>query len=181
MGKHVLKVNGYTPEQIRELFRKDERYTIGIRLYAVYLVSLGKASRSLEELYNTSFKQITNWVHQFEESGIEGLRDKPGRGRKSKLSQEQLETLKQVLLNESPEQHGFNTSTWTGPLISEYIKRTLGIEYKKAQVYNIIKNMGFSYQKGKGTYPESNDADKEIFLEALKKTARESEGNSSIV
>lgn len=97
------------------------------------------------------------------------------------MSQEQLETLKQVLLNESPELYGFNTSTWTEPLISEYIKRTFGIEYKKAQVYNIIKNMGFSYQKGKGTYPESNDADKEIFLEALKKTARESGGNSITV
>ena len=66
MGRHVLKVNGYTPEQIRELFRKDERYTIGIRLYAVYQVSLGKASRSLEELYNTSFKQIRSEEHTSE-------------------------------------------------------------------------------------------------------------------
>lgn len=170
MGRHVLTVQGYSSDQIKSLFRDDERYTIGIRLYAVYQVSLGKPSRVLEELYNTSFKQITNWVHQFEQGGIEGLRDKPGRGRKSQLSEEQYERVRQVLINETPENHGFNTVTWTGPLLIEYIKNEFGISYKKAQIYNIIKSLGFTYQKGKGTYPESDQLAQESFSEALKKT-----------
>lgn len=170
MGRQVLAIKGYTPEQIKALFRGDERYTIGIRLYAVYQVSLGSASRKLEDLYNVSFKQITNWVHQFEKEGIDGLRDKPGRGRKSKLTQEQLSYLHKLLLNESPVDHGFNTETWTGPLVKEYICKQFGIEYKKAQIYNIIKSLGFTYQKGKGTYPEANEQSKEEFSETLKKT-----------
>ena len=174
MGRHVLTVQGYSSDQIRSLFRDDERYTIGIRLYAVYQVSLGKPSRTLEELYNTSFKQITNWVHQFEREGIEGLRDKPGRGRKSQLSDEQYERLRKVLVDETPENHGFNTVTWTGPLLMEYIKNEFGITYKKAQIYNIIKSLGFTYQKGKGTYPESDQVARASFVEALKKTNRES-------
>lgn len=124
----------------------------------------------MEELYNTSFKQITNWVHQFEQGGIEGLRDKPGRGRKSQLSDEQYERVRQVLINETPENHGFNTVTWTGPLLIEYIKNEFGISYKKAQIYNIIKSLGFTYQKGKGTYPESDQLAQESFSESLKKT-----------
>ena len=87
MSRPVLKINNYRPEEIKAMFRDDERYTIGIRLYAVYQVSLGQPSRKLEELYNTSFKQITNWVHRFEEEGIEGLRDKPGRGRTARLDE----------------------------------------------------------------------------------------------
>lgn len=174
MGRHVLTVQGYSSDQIRSLFRDDERYTIGIRLYAVYQVSLGKPSRVLEELYNTSFKQITNWVHQFEQEGIDGLRDKPGRGRKSQLSDEQYERLRDVLINETPDNHGFNTATWSGPLLIEYIKKEFGITYKKAQIYNIIKSLGFTYQKGKGTYPESDPVAQTSFSEALKKTNRES-------
>ncbi len=46
MARPVLSVKGYHPEQIKALFRKDERYTIGIRLYAIYQVSLGVTSRS---------------------------------------------------------------------------------------------------------------------------------------
>lgn len=60
MARPVFKVKGYEAEQIKALFKKDERYTIGIRLYAVYQVALRQPSRKLEELYNTSFKQITN-------------------------------------------------------------------------------------------------------------------------
>ena len=61
MARPVLNVKGYEPDQIKALFKKDERYTIGIRLYAIYQVSLGQPSRKLEELYNTSFKQITHF------------------------------------------------------------------------------------------------------------------------
>lgn len=89
MSRPVLKVRDYQPEDIKALFRDDERYTIGIRLYAVYQVSLGQPSRKLEDLYNTSFKQITNWVHRFEKEGIEGLRDKDGRGRTARLNEGQ--------------------------------------------------------------------------------------------
>lgn len=172
MARPVLNVKGYQPEQIKALFRKDERYTIGIRLYAIYQVSLGQPSRKLEELYNTSFKQITNWVHQFEREGINGLRDKEGRGRKPKLIAGQLTRIKELLLKESPSDHGFNTATWTGPILIEWIKKQYGFEYKKAHIYNIIRSLGFSYQKGKGIFPEADSQKQETFKEGLKKTAR---------
>ena len=181
MGRHVLTVKGYTPYQIKEFFRADEKYTIGIRLYAVYQVSLGTSSRKLKYLYNTSFKQITNWVHQFEEEGIDGLRDKPGRGRKSRLSERQLEELREMLLNEPPDTKGFNTTTWSGPLLKEYIRNQWGIEYKKAQIYNIIKALGFSYQKGRGSYPEADRKARQEFVEGLKKTASASRQIDNIV
>jgi transposase len=174
MGRNVLTVKGYNSDQIKALFRKDERYTIGIRLYAVYQVSRGKSSRSLEQLYNTSFKQITNWVHQFEKEGLEGLKDKEGRGRKSRLTEDQREKLRSVLVNETPMNYGYNTETWTGPLVGQYLKNEFGIAYKKAQVYNILKSIGLTYQKGRGTYPESDEVAREMFQEALKKTNRKS-------
>lgn len=173
MGRSVLRVEGYTPETIKALIRRDERYSIGIRLYAVYQVSLGQPSRKLEELYHASYKQITNWVHRFEKEGIEGLKDKEGRGRKSQLDEGQREQLTK-LLKESPEVHGFNTATWTGPMLIEWIKKSYGVEYKKAQIYNIIKSLGFSYQKGRGIFPESDKQKQDSFKEDLKKTARKS-------
>jgi transposase len=175
MGRPVLKVKGYTPEEIKALIRKDDRYTIGIRLYAVHQVSLGVPSRKLEELYHTSFKQILNWVHRFEQEGIEGLRDKPGRGRKSSLSNEQTGILTTLLLEGSPTDYGYNTETWTGPILIDWVKKNFEVEFKKAQIYNIVKKLGFSYQKAKGFYPESDPKAQEEFIEALKKTSRKSE------
>jgi transposase len=171
MARPVLKVSKHRPEEIKAMFRDDERYTIGIRLYAVYQVALGQPSRKLEELYNTSFKQITNWVHRFENEGIDGLRDKEGRGRTARLQVDQRTRLG-ALLKEDPEKHGYNSATWTGPMLIEWIEKEYGIIYKKAQIYNILKSLGFSYQKGRGIFPETDTEKQEVFKETLKKTAR---------
>lgn len=174
MGRKPLGVKGYSPASIRALFNSDDKYKIGLRLYAVYQVSLGQPSRKLEELYNTSFKQITNWVHRFEQEGLEGLRDKPGRGRKSRLTEEQCSALSTLLLEASPLDYGYNTDTWTGPLLIDWIKNEFGIPFKKAQVYNILNSLGFSYQKARGFYPEADPEAQRTFKETLKKTAGKS-------
>ena len=124
MGRPVLKVGNYSAEDIKAMFRKDQRYTVGLRLYAVYQVALGQPSRKLEEVYNTSFKQITNWVHRFEKEGIDGLRDKEGRGRIGRLNKEQRERLS-LLLNEQPDKHGYNSATWTGPMVIEWVEKIM--------------------------------------------------------
>ncbi len=172
MGRSVLKINGYNSDQIKLLFRKDEKYNIGIRLYAIYQVSIGKPSRELEILYNTSFKQITNWVHRFEKEGIEGLKDKPKSGRKSQLNESQCQTIGKILNEVQPSDYGYNSATWTGPMLIDWIKKEFKIEFKKAQIYNIIKKLGFTYQKSKGIYPETDEEKQEEFKETLKKTAR---------
>lgn len=173
MGRAVLKVGKYKPEDIKAMFRDDERYTIGIRLYAVYQVSLGQPSRKLEDLYNTSFKQITNWVHRFEQEGIEGLRDKKGRGRTPRLSEDQRKQIS-ILLHEAPEEHGYTSATWTGPMLIEWIEKHFHIVYKKAQIYNVLKSLGYSYQKGRGIFPEASEQEQTAFKERLKKTLRKS-------
>jgi transposase len=172
MARPTLKIKGYTPEKIKSLFRNDEKYTMGLRLYAVYQVSLGQSSRNLEMLYNTSAKQILNWVHRFEAKGIEGLKDKEGRGRTSRLNKEQENELRNLLMSGLPSDYGFNTATWTGPILIEWINTQYKILYKKAQIYNILKRLGFTYQKGRGIFPEADNNKQEIFKETLKKTTR---------
>ena len=96
MGRSVLKVQGYTAEQIKAIINSNSNYSIGIKLYAIYQVAKGQPSRQLEELYHTSFKQILNWTHSFEKEGTEGLKLKEGRGRKPRLNETQLQSLKNL-------------------------------------------------------------------------------------
>lgn len=74
-----------------------------------------------------------------------------------------------MLISESPQTYGYNTNTWTGPLLIDWIEKHFGVVFKKAQIYNIIKEMGFSYQKAKGFYPEADIEKQEDFKEASKK------------
>jgi transposase len=167
---NVLVIKGYTSEQIKSVLQKDDKYKIGMKLNAIYQLSKGMSSRKLVEFYGTSFKQILNWVHRFEAEGVEGLKDKAGRGRKSKLSGEQIESLKEIISSKCPIDFGYNTNTWTGAILMELISKEFNTIYKKTQVYNLLKQMGFTFQKAKGKYPEADIEKQEKFKEDLKKT-----------
>jgi transposase len=171
MGRSTLKVKGYTPGQIKAIINNNKDYKTGMRLFAVYQIALGKSSSQVGEIFHMSFKQITNWVHRFEAQGVAGLADKPGRGRKSRLNPAQKQKIAEVLEDKSPSDYGYNTATWTGALLIEWISEQFGITYKKAQIYNIIKSLGFSFQKGKGAYRQADPEKQEEFKNALKKNA----------
>lgn len=119
MGKPVLKVKGYTAEEIKKLLTGNQSYVVGLRLYIVCQVALGLSSRKLAKMHHVSFKQITNWIHRFEKEGLKGLKDKKGRGRKALPFDEKRNKVRNLNLNESPLSHGFNSGKWTGPLLSK--------------------------------------------------------------
>lgn len=150
MGKSVLQIQRSDATEIKKLLNTNDAYTVGIRLYMVYLVALGYSSRRLSELHNISFKQITNWVHRFEKEGVEGLKDKKGRGRRSNLSNEQLERIKSLVINEKPSDYGYQSVKWTGPLLAQWIDKEYGLTYQKAQVYNLLEKVGIVFEKKKG-------------------------------
>ena len=85
MGRKVKQLKNYTTEQVEALFESDENHRTGVKLYAILQLTRGYSSRSLEEFFRTSFKQICNWADRFDAEGVVGLRIKPGRGRRARL------------------------------------------------------------------------------------------------
>ncbi len=169
MSKVPLTIKNYTSEELRSLLRKDEKFQQAVRLYACYQVSLGRRPQELESIYETSFKSVCNWVNRLNEGGVEALIDKVKPGRNKRLNENEMQAIKTLVLKEQPDKHGFNSATWTGPLLIEQIRREYGVSYKKAQIYNILKKLGLTFQKGKGIYPEA--AGREEKVGVLKKTS----------
>jgi len=149
-GKTGVKIQRSEAGEIKKLLNPNDAYMVGIRLHLVYLVALGHSSRKLSELHDISFKQITNWVHRFEKEGIEGLKDKKGRGRRSALSNEKLERIKDLILKEKPTDYGYQSEKWTGPLLADWIKTEYGLMYQKAQIYNLLGKVGIAFEKKQG-------------------------------
>ena len=150
MSKTALIVKGYHAEDIKKLLTANESYVTAIRLYLVYQIALGYSSRRHAEIHGISFKQITNWVHRFESEGIEGLRDRKGRGRKALLPEDKLQRIKMLVLNERPSAHGYTAGRWSGPLLANWIENNYGIKYQRAQVYNLLRKLGIEFQKKQG-------------------------------
>jgi transposase len=153
MPKKRIKVNA-PAEVIATQLRRDEKFSQGVRLYAVYQIALGRKTEELQSMYNTSHKAICNWVNRYNAQGVEGLKERPRSGRPGRLSEEDKIQLRRVVLS-SPAEQGFSSAAWTWATVSEYIRLTFDVNYKKAQIYNILHSIGLGFQKGKGFVPET--------------------------
>lgn len=150
MGKSVLKVTRKNPEEIKQILNSNPEFLLATRLAMVYHVARGHSSREVAKWYGVSFKQVVNWVHRFEENGVEGLENKQGRGRKSFLSDEDLNKIKNILLTKTPTEYGIKKEKWSGPILLRIIKESFGIEYKPTQAYQLIAKMGLKIISGEG-------------------------------
>jgi|SRR5665647_882157 len=168
-----LEILNHSVEDLLDILRSNADYLLGIRLMALIQIAKGKSSRELECIFDKSHSRICVWVNNFNKYGLDGLKDKSGRGRISRLSKSELDELKDVVLNKSPEEYGYNTATWNGILLIDFIENKYHIIYKKANIYVILKQkLGLSFQKGKGFYPEQDEEQRKEHKEAIKKTLR---------
>lgn len=165
-----LLIPNHTVESLENLLHSNPDYVVGTRIMALIQIKKGMSSRKLSEFYYKSHSRYCEWVKSFNKDGLEGLFNKPKSGRKRLLTDEQRKQLSYVLQHSRPHDFGFNTATWNGPLVAEYIKSNFSVEYKKAQIYNILKSLGFTFQKAKGRYPEADPVKQKEFVETLKKT-----------
>ena len=106
------------------------------------------------------FKFI-NWADRFDADGIDGLRMKSGRGRRSKMSAKQKQQLK-IDLSKSPETFGYNTANWSGALLREHLGVSYQLFYCLSAIYTLLHELGFSFQRARGKYPERNEINREV-------------------
>jgi transposase len=167
-----LKVTYSSIEEIEKLLKNKEDYRVALKLVCILLVAKGSSSHKAKELNLYSHNQICQFVKRYNIFGIEGLKNKPKAGRKPLLTTEQLAELKRIVLKENPEQHGFNSATWTAPILVKLVENKCNVTYSDDNIYIILKNkLGLSHKKGKGFYPEANEELREKFSGSLKKTS----------
>jgi transposase len=161
-----LEITSVSVSDIETYLKSKEDYKIALRLLSILPIAKGESSRKAQELLILSHNQICIWVKRLNQFGIEGLKDRPKTGRKSKISAEQLDWLRNVVLNESPKIYGFNTETWTAPLLVIVIEKHCNIVYSDDMVYVLLKKkLGLTHKKGKGFYAEAKKEDREKFVE----------------
>src|SRR5215210_1088130 len=70
-------------------YRAGESHAFRLRCQMILLKSEQRTAREIADLLGCCEVVVNNWLKRFESEGIEGLRTKPGRGRKPILDAEQ--------------------------------------------------------------------------------------------
>ena len=136
------------------------------RILAVLAVSDRTPYSIIATTLKVSKESIRLWVNTLLLKGVEGLKSKKSSGRPSKLTKTQRKELESLII-QGPAKVGFPGACWRSPMIQALIYEKFGVQYNVFYISQLLKNMGFSYQKAKFV---SDHKDPEKREEWLKKT-----------
>jgi transposase len=119
-----------------------------LRKIAVHAVQEeGQSPEEVIKILGFDRSCIYDWLNRFREAGYDGLDTKKAPGSPARMTSDIDAWLKQVLLESSPEDHGYDTTLWTCGLLADLVEEKYGIQVVPETINHHLHQMGLSYQK----------------------------------
>ena len=126
------------------------------RLQAARLLKKGIHEAEVARRVGAHRQSVNRWAKQLKESGIAGLKKAGRAGRKPRLSEKELENIREAL-KRGPEALGYETGLWTAWRVADLIERECGVQYHPGHVWKILKQLGWSCQRPTGRALERDE------------------------
>lgn len=120
----------------------------GKRIMAILAVLDGVPYTEIASILKVSQESIRLWVNAFLLKGVGGLKSTKPPGKPSRLTKTQRKELDRII-TEGPTKASFPGACWRSPMIQSLIYERFGVFYSVHYISQLLKNMGFSYQKAK--------------------------------
>lgn len=117
----------------------------------------------VSDIFGISRVTLNEWIAAYKAEGMEGLKLKPGRGRKPIITAQEEFIIAKWLEHDS---------SITGKALILKIKKELGKDIKKTAANELMHRLGFSYITPRPKHHKQKKGAQELFK---KKSARESE------
>lgn len=141
-----------TPEAIAELSsflrssESDGDVAAWKRAKGVLGYIKGKRVIELCEQLEVVRGSVNQWLRWYETRGVEGLRTRKAPGGVPRLSEAQRAELS-TIVEAGPQQAGFTSGMWTGPMIGDLIRARFGVSYHNHHIPRLLHQLGFSVQR----------------------------------
>lgn len=152
-------------DELRRETRAQKDGRMRIRLQAIILARQGRTAEEIASALNASRRPVQEWVRRYNQSGVEGLRHRPGQGRREKLSVEERDRLC-ARIEAAPRKED-EVCTLRGKDIRRILHKEFGKLYHLNGVYALLHRLGYSCLMPR---PKHRQADLEA-QEAFKKTS----------
>lgn len=155
----------YLPDEIhnynfKHLSKTEKDPKARIRMLGMFHLQTGATVTFTAKFLNVREATVRSWIKSFAKSGLQGLYDKPGRGRKPKLPSE----LNEVVFSDIQElQNTRKGGRVKGLDIIELIYSKYGIRYKLSGVYLLLHRIGLSWVSARSKHPNSSIETQEEF------------------
>jgi len=151
-----------TRSDFKRLIRNESDARVRQRLTGIMHVAQGKTVPVAAEAIALHERKLCNWVHRFNAEGLEGLKDRPRRGRPGQLTEEQKQAFKQRI--EAGPTEAEDVVRFRGQEFQTILAEEYGATYASVQsTLNFVKSLGLSWMTPRQIHPKSDDAKKVKF------------------
>lgn len=133
---------------LRRLAGKTRDGFLRTRLYIVAFVAEGGTSVTVAAALGCARSTVLRWVHRFDESGLEGLRDGRETNGIPKATSEVREFLVS-LVSQSPRDFSYRRSTWTRELMGKVAQQRLGLKISRTTVGRALRRSGIVWRRAR--------------------------------
>lgn len=134
------------------------------RLLGILAVSDNKGITEVAEILSVTSDAVRGWIKRFLVGGISGLIAKKSPGRRAKLTKTQRRDLARII-EAGPAEAGLVGNCWRSPMIQHLIHERFGVFYAVHYISQLLKNMGFSYQKARFVSDHLNPEAREEWMQ----------------
>ena len=159
-----------TPEatiNVLKSLMKSTKETKPFKRYQVVYLHLQRYEvNEIVLITGVSKSNVYDYIHLFEEKGIDGLDYKGYPGASPRLDKAQKCELKKIILERRPHDLGFPSKyNWTLKIIVAYVEKTYGEKYTLPGMSKILHEMGLSYTKATYTLTAADEDKQRVFRE----------------
>jgi len=137
-----------TPEWLEDGRKVPDDVMYYIRRMAVYAIRvLGQSPEKVAETYNFDRSCIYRWLKQYDGGGFEALESHMPRGSDPIITKATDDWMKQVVLDNTPVDFGYDTNLWACPILATLLRDKFGVTVSDTAVRQHLKAMGLTCQK----------------------------------
>jgi transposase len=152
---------------LQRLAKKENEGRVRIRMQGIVMALQGMSGRAIGEVLGVNQRTVRDWASRYNKGGVEGLREKPGRGRKRKLKAEDVARFRERIDAGALPEDG--VCTLRGLDIQRILEQEFGVVYTVSGVYLLLHSLGYSSLMPR---PQHIKSDPVVQEEFKKKSAR---------
>lgn len=161
----------YSGSFLAQAFKVERDVRVRERLQMMLYLREGKVYRVVAQLLKTSIGILSYWRLRFENEGLAGLHDKPGRGKKSKLRKKDLVLLEKAVDEGVRMPDGYHRGYKTKDARS-FIQNRFQISYTPRHCRRLLHRLKYRLKVPRPRHKHRNQADVNAFKRAFKKNEK---------
>lgn len=135
-------VEHHSVDELQELFRQEKNAPMAKRIWIAWQARLGQTEPQITAGIGLKRRTVQEWVRRYNEGGLDGLRDRVGRGRKPILTPDEQQAVGRRL--EQGPQEG-DVCSLRGLDFQKFIEDQFGKLMSLSAVYDLLHELNYEW------------------------------------